>query len=242
MDRKRCNAQLRGKPGQFCRKWCLANGRCRLHGGKSLGGIASPLFKHGKRSKYVGHLPKTLSSYFNEAMDDKDLTELREELALQSAMIAEAAEKMNETEAPPWGQVVELLNDCKMAQRKKDQEKFEAAFAEMETLIRTGADAAHNQEKLRVKMRELMQERTKTATAEWNRLHDMQGLVKLDTMMSWSRAVYEGIRAEIHEPVQLRAVMSRIMQFMPAPSDNVRCVEQVEEHSLVQRSEPGEPE
>ena len=29
------------------------NGRCHLHGGKSLGGIASPRFKHGHYSRFI---------------------------------------------------------------------------------------------------------------------------------------------------------------------------------------------
>lgn len=32
-----CGAQLRGKPGQFCTRKGMANGRCRIHGGTSTG-------------------------------------------------------------------------------------------------------------------------------------------------------------------------------------------------------------
>lgn len=46
-----CGARLRKKPGKFCGSTVLsANGRCRLHGGGSLAGIASPRFKHGRFS------------------------------------------------------------------------------------------------------------------------------------------------------------------------------------------------
>jgi hypothetical protein len=31
----------------------MINGRCNLHGGKSLPGIASPRYKHGLYSKYI---------------------------------------------------------------------------------------------------------------------------------------------------------------------------------------------
>jgi hypothetical protein len=31
----------------------MANGRCRLRGGKTPNGVASPHFKHGQHSKYL---------------------------------------------------------------------------------------------------------------------------------------------------------------------------------------------
>jgi hypothetical protein len=54
--KKRCGAKTRS--GGTCRNWAMANGRCRLHGGKSLAGPASPSFKHGRHSKW---LPKEVA-------------------------------------------------------------------------------------------------------------------------------------------------------------------------------------
>jgi hypothetical protein len=45
-----CGAKKR-KSGEPCRAAAMANGRCRVHGGTSLKGVASPSFKNGKRSK-----------------------------------------------------------------------------------------------------------------------------------------------------------------------------------------------
>ena len=42
-----CNANLRKKPGQRCAQWPMANGRCRIHGGKSLKAGAHPGFRDG---------------------------------------------------------------------------------------------------------------------------------------------------------------------------------------------------
>jgi hypothetical protein len=46
-----CNAKTRA--GGLCQNAPMANGRCRMHGGKSLRGIASPRYKHGRYSKDV---------------------------------------------------------------------------------------------------------------------------------------------------------------------------------------------
>lgn len=64
---------------------------CRLHGGKSLAGISSPTFKHGKNSKYFAHLPDGMAAHFHP--DDPKLIELREELALVDAGVVELLDR-----------------------------------------------------------------------------------------------------------------------------------------------------
>jgi hypothetical protein len=45
-----CGARTRS--GAPCQNARMLNGRCHMHGGKSLGGADSPCYKHGKYSKY----------------------------------------------------------------------------------------------------------------------------------------------------------------------------------------------
>lgn len=46
---RRCNAKTRA--GTPCKNWSMRNGRCRMHGGTSYGGYASPRLVHGWYSK-----------------------------------------------------------------------------------------------------------------------------------------------------------------------------------------------
>jgi hypothetical protein len=47
-----CQARTRQSGGPPCRNYGIRpSGRCRLHGGRSLRGIASPTFVHGRRSR-----------------------------------------------------------------------------------------------------------------------------------------------------------------------------------------------
>lgn len=209
----------------------MGSGRaCRNHGGAVSGGFAHPNYKHGNRSLYLKHLPKNLRNHFEEIAEDSDLTELREELRLQMSMIMDAARCMGEVSAPPWGKVVERLNDCKIAKRKKNPAEFEKAFAAMELLIRTGAEAAASVDEKKAEIRGLIQEKTRTATAEAARLHDLQGFVKLETAMWTHRAIFDGIRSAVADSAfrgmttneQLRAIFGRIVQYMPPPSQVVK--------------------
>jgi len=50
-DERVCGAKTRA--GTTCKNWGMRpSGRCRMHGGKSHGGIASPTLKHGWYSRY----------------------------------------------------------------------------------------------------------------------------------------------------------------------------------------------
>lgn len=44
-----CNAKTRA--GGRCQNIPMANGRCRMHGGKSLSGQSHPNYKHGRYAK-----------------------------------------------------------------------------------------------------------------------------------------------------------------------------------------------
>jgi hypothetical protein len=51
MEEKFCGAKTRS--GTPCKRAPRYNGRCNLHGGKSLAWFAHPNYKHGLYSKYV---------------------------------------------------------------------------------------------------------------------------------------------------------------------------------------------
>ena len=58
----------------------MTNGRCRVHGGKTPSGPASPHWKTGKHSRVLREL--TLSARYEEFLANPELGELREEVAL----------------------------------------------------------------------------------------------------------------------------------------------------------------
>src|SRR5262249_6908633 len=90
-----CGAKTRS--GTPCRRRPLAGrNRCRLHGGSTPAGIASPHFRHGKRSRYFRHLPKEIGEHYQAALHDEQLVSLREQLALLEARMLEVAGKLKE--------------------------------------------------------------------------------------------------------------------------------------------------
>lgn len=88
-DKRICGAKTRS--GGKCQNSPMPNGKCRLHGGMSLGGVNSPAFKHGRHSKY---LPKGLLEQYKTALADPDLLNLHDEIALIDARLAQVLAKI----------------------------------------------------------------------------------------------------------------------------------------------------
>jgi hypothetical protein len=88
---KRCGAKKRN--GEPCKGAAMANGRCRLHGGLTPSGLASPHYKHGRRSKLYRSLPRTI----RQALDsegDEQLVSIKRELQIQIGLLDEALEEL----------------------------------------------------------------------------------------------------------------------------------------------------
>ena len=76
---RHCGADLRTRAGHRCPNAQMPNGRCRMHGGRSLRGVAHPSFREGRYSKSV---PARLSQSYEETLNDPRKLELSNELAV----------------------------------------------------------------------------------------------------------------------------------------------------------------
>lgn len=86
---KKCGAKTRqlnadGTPKPCARPGNGKGGRCRFHGGMSPSGPANGQWKDGRRSKFM---PKALADRFLEGLHDKQLMQLRQDVALIEAML-----------------------------------------------------------------------------------------------------------------------------------------------------------
>src|SRR5215207_6276206 len=84
-----CGAKTRS--GGECTQPAMANGRCRMHGGRSPRGVAHPSFKTGRFSRSI---PSRLSQSYEEALADPRKLELTDELAVIVARNRELLESL----------------------------------------------------------------------------------------------------------------------------------------------------
>ena len=67
IPRVHCGAKTR--KGSSCRQPAMKNGRCRLHGGKSLSGAAHGRYKHGLFTKDAMEEQRHLATLLQETRD-----------------------------------------------------------------------------------------------------------------------------------------------------------------------------
>ena len=92
-----CGARLRKKPGRFCqRKRLKGKSRCGLHGGKSLAGIASKRYKHGRYSRY---LPTDLRKQYEESKHDPQLLSHEPDLRLMDLHLQTLIKQLDSTKS-----------------------------------------------------------------------------------------------------------------------------------------------
>jgi hypothetical protein len=138
----------------------MPNGRCKLHGGKSLSGPASGTFKTGRYSKV---LPARLLEGYLDARSDPELLSLKDEVAVVSSRIIELAGRLDGTDTPAlWLELREAL-----AQHEKGTP---GAMDTIRNLIARGATDAERWGALN----DAFQDKLRLVRAEWKRCQDLQ--------------------------------------------------------------------
>jgi hypothetical protein len=194
----------------------MPNGRCRLHGGLSPGGIAHPSFKHGRKSRYLRDLPQELKAGYTAGLKDEELLSLRDELAVQTALIRKRLADLKARQLPPWETVVERLNDLKVAAAADKPERFAA----LELAIRTGYDAWQGEREIIDDIRELLLERGRLAAIEHRREVDLQTMVPVETAYAFLARVMAAIKETITDRDTFRRLNQRVTQLLPASPPN----------------------
>jgi len=90
-----CGAKTRS--GGTCKTPAMENGRCRMHGGKSLKGAESATYRHGFYSKYASESLKSILDELQE-QDSEDLMNPENEIRLMQALIVSAKALKNDLE------------------------------------------------------------------------------------------------------------------------------------------------
>lgn len=127
-----CGAKTRD--GGECQNAAMANGRCRMHGGLSPAGVASPRFKTGKFSRY---LPERLLERYEEAQGDETLLELRDEIALTDTRLLDLLSRVDTGESGAiWKKLQQLWKEY---QREEQTVKGTDLLMEIGRTIAAGA-------------------------------------------------------------------------------------------------------
>ena len=133
----KCGAKLRkSHPPRHCERSPMSNGRCYMHGGKSLKGLASPTYKGKGYSRYFPR--KKLAEIYVRSYDDPELTRLRKDLALVETRLGELIQSLSsEQSGTLWKQLRKKQLELKRS--KPNSAKATKLLKEIGELIQRGS-------------------------------------------------------------------------------------------------------
>jgi hypothetical protein len=193
-----CGAKKRD--GSCCKQPAMANGRCRLHGGKTPGGIASPQIRHGRYSK---HLPVRLKEQFEQAVGDGELLALREDIALLDSRLNDVLASASNGEAGElWNSLKEARRAYVSASGKDAEEKRRDAISTILWLIDEGYQEWQSWKDIRF----MLQERRQLVESERKRLVDMQQMITAERANVMFLRIQDIIRTHVRDSDTLQSI------------------------------------
>jgi hypothetical protein len=192
-----CGAKLQHSEddGQtICQKSPLKNGsgRCRIHGGKSLSGMAHPNYETGRHSRY---LPAQLLPTYNEGLNDPKLRELGPELALLDVRIKELTSRVNEGENDQWWAAVgKQWIKFMMAVRTGNTNDQNKILVTLNEVITEGLD----ENKAWQDIAELVEKRRKLVETEQRRLIATSQMITIEQAMMMMAATIASLKEVVY--------------------------------------------
>lgn len=201
-----CGARTRN--GRPCRARPMPNGRCRMHGGKSLVGPASPSYRHGR---YTSFLPDRLKGRYQEAAADADLLALHEEVALTDARLADVLKRVDRGDsADLWKQLKRAMDDLENMRSLGLPDS--GPLSELKRLIARGiADWAAWDE-----VAKLLEQRRRLVESERKRLVEMQQTITAERAMALLGVVYDVVTRHVEDKPTLAAIGADIGRLVAA--------------------------
>jgi hypothetical protein len=115
------------------------NGRCRLHGGQTPKGVASPHYEGAGKSQY---LPDQLGDRMDEFLKDPSIVSVREDLALANVRLTQLMQEVEVgANADRWLKIQEIMPDVIEAFEKGKTKDLRRLLKKLETLVNEGAES-----------------------------------------------------------------------------------------------------
>lgn len=203
-----CGAKTR--QGGVCRQPALPNGRCHYHGGKSLIGIASPTYRTGRYSKF---LPTRLAARYEETRQDAALLELREEIGLVDARLADLLSRVDTGESGElWQRLMRARVELLACRKANDTPGQIIALGLILDLIGQG----HADYRAWAEVGAVLEQRRKLVESERKRLVEMQQMISSERAMALLGAVVNIIKEHVDDRAILAAISSGINNLIIA--------------------------
>lgn len=194
----KCTAHSK-RTGERCKAQAVT-GRtvCYHHGGAIPRGRALPQTTHGRYSK---HLPTRMLATYEQASQDAELLNLRADIALLDARLADLLGRVDSGESGTLWQ--ELRTAWKTVKRAPDAEDAAAiAFAELGPLIERG----YQDTQAWGEIGRIIEQRRKLAESERKRLVEMQQMMTAGQAQLLIARLYDVVTQHVSDRAAIAAI------------------------------------
>jgi hypothetical protein len=188
--------------GRCTSKALFPNGRCKLHAGMAVNGIAHPMYQGKGYSKY---LPPRIKDDYEEALNDPALIELRSEMALVEARMGAVLRQLGTGEAGvSWRAAQKSMQDLLTALQLQDADGQTLALNGLRSAIDKGAGdyALWNE------LRDLIETKRKLTDSEARRTIAAKQFVTLEKF----GLVFDALITVVKDNVEDRSTLARIQR------------------------------
>jgi hypothetical protein len=193
--------------------------RCKMHGGTSLRGPASPAFKEGG---YAVDLPTHLAEMYQELADDPDWLSSKREIHLLGTRLRELNKRLTTGDGGSiFSKLAEIAGDYRAA---KEAEDMEAAFAAAERM----ADAAEEGSEYEATWKEIQSAVdgiSRVRDREVKRLVAQEQILTADQSGVLVAALVAAVRAEVKDKETLGRLGLRLQSILTAGKHTMINVE-----------------
>jgi len=211
MKTEECGAKARSTSLPCKKPVERGRSRCRIHGGATPRGIASPHFVHGK---YSQDLPPQLLLRYLEARDDPELLSLRDDVAVLEALIKEKFAQIRDGETgPDWTAVLNQFEDLVDNFQTWDWTKQEQALRELGALLTD----RRNEAVVLDEILGLMDQKARLAMAEHKRLVRLQQTMTVEQALTLASILADIVRRNVKDPEALRIIQAEWTEVTNAP-------------------------
>lgn len=201
-----CGAKKRD--GTPCKAPAMANGKCRIHGGKSLSGIASGTFKTGRYSKY---LPEGLVAAYQDAQSDPDLLSVRGDVELLDVLIRSKLVNLDTGEsADHWNFLLKCIVKARKAYKNEDYGGLEEQLDEMEAL----ADKRRLHYATEQEINTQLEQRRKLVDTENKIILSKENAVTTEQAMLLVSALLASVKANVSDSAALNRIQADFVQYV----------------------------
>lgn len=188
----------------------MRNGRCRLHGGKTPSGLASPLTKTGRYSR---DMPTRLLARYEQAQHDPELLSVKHDVALLQSVVEDRLAAWAAAQAgPDWGAVLDRVETITGNWRTWD-------FTRMERELRALAEAVGERQSeatILAEIRDLMDQRAKLAQQEHKRMLDLDQVLTVEEAIVLAQTIAAIVQKYLPDLETRRAINAEFTKAFEA--------------------------